>query len=76
MSFREVRESDFRQERFLNAKVEDYEFREDGEIVRKDRWEMGMRKIFQITMPDTAEFEIDDIVAKVRQRFEEPLKDE
>lgn len=45
---RTVTERDFRQPEFANAKVEDYEFRDDGKLVRKDRWEMGIRKLASI----------------------------
>ena len=67
---REVTERDFRKEEFKDAKAEDYEIREDGAIVRKDRWEMAVRKIYAIV--DTKydkEFEIDDIVEIVREKF-------
>ena len=43
-----VTERDFRQPEFANTNVEDYEFRSDGKLVRKDRWEMGIRKITSI----------------------------
>ena len=39
---RMVTEEDFRMPEFRGAKVEDYEFRKDGKIVRKDRWERGI----------------------------------
>ena len=34
---RTVTEEDFRMPEFRGAKVEDYKFRKDGKIVRKDR---------------------------------------
>lgn len=41
---RQVAELDFRLPEFRDAKVEDYEFREDGKLVRKDRWESAVHK--------------------------------
>lgn len=55
---RPVTEQDFRQPQFRDAKPEDYERREDGAIVRKDRWETTVRKI-------ASEFGVD-----ARQGFE------
>jgi len=52
--------------RDVNAKIEDYEFRADGAIVRKDRWEMGIRSIFNIVTDGYVDFEINDIVEIVR----------
>lgn len=40
-----VTESDCRMPAFRNAKVEDYERRNDGAIVRKDRWETTCRRL-------------------------------
>ena len=57
---------DFRLPEFRDAKVEDYEFREDGKLVRKDRWESAVREIKSLVLGDTREFEIDDVVAAVR----------
>jgi hypothetical protein len=45
----------------------DYERRADGKVVRKDRWEWGVRNIASILVGARSEFEIDDIVAKVRE---------
>jgi hypothetical protein len=44
----------------------DYETRADGKRVRKDRWETGMRNIATILTGPRNEFEIDDLVEKVR----------
>jgi len=62
---REVTERDFRKEEFLNSKPEDYEFRDDGKIVRKDRWEKGIHVIASLF--DYRDFEIDDVVSSVRK---------
>lgn len=66
MSQRVVTEQDFRMPEYRTAKPEDYEFREDGKVVRKDRWEMAVQSIRIAVGLDTREFEIDDVVAKVR----------
>lgn len=63
---REVTERDFRKPEFVNAVPEDYEFRDDGAIVRKDRWETGIRSIASILVDSRTEFEIPDIVERVR----------
>lgn len=48
------------------VRTSDYETRADGERVRKDRWEVGMRNIACILTGPRAGFEIEDIVEKVR----------
>lgn len=45
MCGRQVTERDFRMPEFRNADPNDYEFRDDGVLVRKDRWEMGVVRI-------------------------------
>lgn len=45
---REVTEKDFRKPEFRDAKVEDYEFRDDGKLVRKDRFQTTVFKIASI----------------------------
>lgn len=67
MSFREVTERDFRSPEFRDAKIEDYEFRDDGKLVRKDRWECGIHDIKGIIGISGCEFEIPDVVNAVRQ---------
>ncbi len=46
---------------------EDYETRVDGERVRKDRWELGFRNIVTAMVGARTEFEIPDIVQRVRE---------
>lgn len=68
-SSRIVTEADFRMPKYAKAKVEDYEFRDDGALVRKDRWEEGIRRIWCIVNDGSTpsrEFEIDDVVERVR----------
>ena len=63
---REVTEEDFRMAEFRNAKPEDYEFRDDGALVRKDRWERGMISIAAAMGFDIrAGFEIHEVVSAV-----------
>jgi len=64
---RPVTERDFRKYEFYDAKPEDYEFREDGKIVRKDRWETAIRSIASLFGMARTHFEIDEIVAHVDQ---------
>lgn len=63
---RQVTERDFRMPEFRDAKVEDYEFRGDGAVVRKDRWETGIHQIRAIVGP-SGSFEISEVVERVEQ---------
>jgi hypothetical protein len=63
---RQVTEQDFRAPEFQHAKVEDYEFREDGKLVRKDRWQRAVQSI-QVLVYDKREWEISDVIARVRE---------
>ena len=68
---REVTERDFRAEQFKDAKVEDYEFRADGALVRKDRWERGMFAVARAAGFNTREgFEIGDVVKAVEKAMD------
>ncbi|MEA8592979.1 hypothetical protein PZT57_30500 [Pseudomonas aeruginosa] len=60
-------ELDFRKPEYRDAKVEDYEFRADGALVRKDRWEVGIRTICGLVGMSDRDFEIPDVVSKVEQ---------
>lgn len=63
---REVIEQDFRRPEFRGAKPEDYEFRDDGAIVRKDRWEQGMRRAASILGFSVRQgFEIEDVLRRL-----------
>lgn len=64
---RTVTEQDFRMPEFRDAKVEDYEIREDGKLVRKDRWQRAIWSITSIVGMSVREFEIDDVVEAVRK---------
>jgi hypothetical protein len=67
MAGREVTERDFRMPEFRDAKVEDYEFRADGKLVRKDRWECAIGSIRHMVGVTGREFEIPDVVEAVRK---------
>jgi len=62
---RPVTERDFRKEEFKDANVEDYEFRDDGEIVRKDRFQVGMFTIASIL--GFKDWEVEEVIQKVRE---------
>lgn len=62
---RTVTEQDFRLPEFRDAKPEDYEFRKDGKLVRKDRWERGIGNIVAALGMSRKEFEIEDVVKAV-----------
>ncbi|ENZ1687435.1 hypothetical protein [Pseudomonas aeruginosa] len=64
---REVTELDFRRPEFRDAKVEDYEFRQDGALVRKDRWERGVRAIVAALGWSRRDFEVEDVVSEVER---------
>lgn len=63
---RTVTELDFRMPEFRDAKVEDYEFRPDGKLVRKDRWETAVQSIRSIMGISARSFEIPEVVDAVR----------
>jgi len=63
-----VTENDFRKDEFKDKDPEDYEFRDDGVIVRKDRWQMGMLNIAAIL--NLRDFEIENVVEIVRKHKE------
>jgi hypothetical protein len=63
----EVTIQDFIMPEYRGCKPEDYEFRPDGSIARKDRWEQGIREIAYILGVDQrASFEIDNLVFLAR----------
>lgn len=66
MSKEQVTERDIRMPEFKDARLEDLEFRADGKIVRKDRWETGIHSIRSILGDSRREFEISDVINAVR----------
>lgn len=67
---RAVTERDLRAPEFRDCEPEDMEWRSDGTLARKDRWEKGIRQIACITGFDSRKgFEVSEVVDRVRQRF-------
>jgi hypothetical protein len=65
---RTVTEQDFRRPEFVGKDVADYEFRDDGKLMRKDRWEMGVRAVVSaLGISPRDGFEIDDVVRQVAE---------
>lgn len=65
---RPVTELDFRAPEFRDAKVEDYEFRDDGKVVRKDRWETSFRSIaYALGFNGRNGFELPQVVEDFRE---------
>ena len=63
-----VTERDLRAPEFRECEPEDLEWRADGTLARKDRWEHGIRQIAGIVGLDPRKgFEVSDVVAKVRE---------
>jgi hypothetical protein len=64
---RPVTERDMRAPEYQDCEPENLEFRDDGSLARKDRWEQGIRKIVGILgMDPRKQFEIEDVVNRVR----------
>lgn len=63
---RTVTERDFRYPEYRDANPDDYEMRDDGTIARKDRWEVGIRRISSLVGFGARDgWEVDDVVRKV-----------
>lgn len=68
---RKVTLQDFIKDEFKGKDPEDYEFRADGKMVRKDRWETavhhihGMLQEYNI-MSNNSDFEIPDVVERLQ----------
>ena len=63
---RAVTEEDFRMPEFRGKDPKEYEFRPDGKVVRKDRWENAIHSIRYALGDGRREFEIEEIVGAVR----------
>lgn len=60
----------------LEQPVDDeYEVRADGMRVRKDRWQVGIRRIVALLWGNRKEFEIDEVVEAVRALVPQPFSD-
>lgn len=66
---KKVTERDFRKPEFLDANPDDYEFDADGNPVRKDRWERGIRAIVGILGWSRRSFTVDAVVEEVEHRL-------
>jgi hypothetical protein len=51
----------------------EFETRDDGKVVRRDRWELGIRRIVALLWGNRHEFEVDDVVEAVRKLVPEPF---
>lgn len=66
MNDRQVTEQDLRIPEFRHARLEDLEFRDDGKVVRKDRWETGVRNIASALGWVRKEWEIPEVVEQAK----------
>lgn len=66
---RAVTERDLRHPEFAHGEPDEYEFRADGKVVRKDRWEMGIRRIAGALGMSRQSFEISDLCDAVENRI-------
>jgi hypothetical protein len=64
---REVTEKDLRAPEYRQGEPSEYEFRDDGKIVRKDRFEQGMRDISAILFGPRHQYEIPEVVGEVHR---------
>lgn len=64
---REVTEQDLRAPQYREGKPDEYEFRDDGKIVRKDRFVRGMQDIAAIIFGGRHQYEIAEVVAAVHR---------
>jgi hypothetical protein len=63
-----ITERDLRDPRFADCEISDLERREDGAIVRRDRWERGIRSIAaMVGFTPRQEFEVIEVVDRVAQ---------
>ncbi|WP_436660286.1 hypothetical protein [Acinetobacter sp. P1(2025)] len=79
---REVTEFDLRSPEFKDIKLtpDMFEFDGDGNIVRKDRFEKGMRKVLGIlieegVMSSSQSWTVDEVVSKLKQHIQELKKE-
>jgi hypothetical protein len=62
----EAEVSELRRESPITTADDAWETRNDGQRVRKDRWETGIRRIVGILYGNRTEFEVDEVVEYVR----------
>jgi hypothetical protein len=58
-------ERDLRAAEYREGKPDEYEFRSDGKIVRKDRFQNGMRDIAAIVFGCGYDYEIADVIKAI-----------
>lgn len=65
---RRVTERDIRLPEFRDCALKDLEFRADGTVARKDRWEQGIRQIAGlVNLNPRKSFEVSDVVDAVQR---------
>ncbi|MBL4838394.1 MAG: hypothetical protein JKY34_12540 [Kordiimonadaceae bacterium] len=63
---RQATQQDFVIPEFRGKDPADYEVRNDGVCIRKDRWEMGMQRVRELVgIKSNADWEIKDIIDAV-----------
>lgn len=67
---KQATEQDLRMPHLRDADPADYEVREDGAVVRKDRWETGIRNIAGALGWSRTPYEIEDVVREVERLVE------
>lgn len=75
ITFPPVTERDLRAPEFRQGEPNEYEFREDGTIARKDRWEQGIRQLAAMFFTNRESWEVNDVVSKVLKLVEEKYDD-
>jgi hypothetical protein len=61
---REVTEDDLRMPEFRGVNLDQLEFREDGAIVRKDRWETAVRRVANLVAEYDREFDVQNTTSQ------------
>ncbi|MBL4781821.1 MAG: hypothetical protein JKX92_06220 [Porticoccaceae bacterium] len=71
---RQATQEDFVIPKFRGKNPDEYEVREDGECVRKDRWEMGVQRIRELVgINHHSDWEICDVVDAVEKITSEEI---
>lgn len=67
---RPAEEEDFRMPEFRTAKVEDYEVRPNGKVVRKDRFSTAVHSLaFELGLTSGDGYEVSEVVAMAKQKI-------
>ena len=71
---RQARQEDFVIPKFRGKNPDEYEVREDGECLRKDRWEMAVQRIRELVgIHHHADWEIKDVVGAVEKLIDKEI---